>query len=137
MEGGKVMKKTLKRCLIVSAFSVLCVIFSALSCSVAPTPAGYTLTVHNNVGSGITIWVRISSLPAAYIDHGPYDNGAAPVAFEVFPGYVIEVWNSSQGEWLSFSSGGNTFTITVNTVFYVYAGCPPYVGVSVFAEDAR
>ena len=137
MEGGKVMKKTLKRCLIVSAFSVLCVIFSALSCSVAPTPTGYTLTVHNNVGSGISIWIRVFSQPASYADYGPYANGSAPVSLELSPGYVIKVWNITQDGWLNFSSGGDTFTITINTVFYVYAGCPPYVGVSVFAEDAR
>jgi len=131
------MKKTVRRFLLVSAFSLLCILFSAISCSIAPTPTGYTLTVHNNVGSGIDIWVRISSLPAAYIDHGPYLNGSAPVSFEVFPGYVIEVWNSSQLAWLNFSSGGNAFTITANTVFYVYAGIPPYVGVSVFADEAR
>jgi len=85
------MKKTVKCFLLVSAFSLLCILFSALSCSIAPIPTGYTLTVHNNVGSGIAIWIRVFSQPASYADYGPYANGSASVSLELSPGYVIKV----------------------------------------------
>jgi hypothetical protein len=125
------MKKAMRTVLVVTTFLFLSVVFSALSCSITPTSTGCVLTLKNDQGAGITVWLRIYTAPGIYETPGPYANGTQE-DFEVFSGYQVRVWDGTHGEFLSFDTGGTIYTITRNTLLYIMPGVTPYVSVAIW-----
>jgi hypothetical protein len=134
IKGGNRVKKTVKRVLIIMVFVCLAVIFSAVSCSVTPTPSGYILQLYNSCGAGIVVWLRIFTAPGVYNDAGPYANGVT-ASINILYGYEIMVWNSTNSAWMMYDGGGDVYTITSNTSFYIQPGILgglPYVDIGNF-----
>ena len=109
-----VMKRSIRAIILASMFTLLAVVFSALSCTV--TPGGITITIYNNQGACIDVDVIANDLKIAEVNYG------AVTYCSVNPNSVIKIYDSTHLNWLLFSDGGfwtSTYQVSMNVTFIV------------------
>ena len=106
------MKKYLKSILLVFFVFAFAISFSAISCSITPTPSGYTVTVYNNFGAGITVDLYVNGIKEATVPNGSFS------ARTVLSGNLIRVYDATHSSWLAISEDlfwYDSYTIYSNT----------------------
>ncbi len=109
------MKKKIRTIILVSMFTLLAVVFSALSCTV--TSGGISITVYNNQGAGIAVKVYADDVEIADMSNGSF--ALRTVAFNT----LIKIYSPTCSQWLAITEDGSSWfsshPVTQPVSFYV------------------
>ncbi len=109
------MKRSIRAIILVSMFSLLAVLFSALSCTV--TSGGISISVYNNQGAGIVVKVYADDVEIADISNGSF--ALRTVDFNT----ILKIYSSTYSQWLAITEDGSSwfpsYPVTQPVSFYV------------------
>ena len=109
------MKKSIRTIILMSMFTLLAVVFSALSCTV--TSGGISITVYNNQGAGIAVKVYADDVEIADMSNGSF--ALRTVNFNT----ILKIYSSTYSQWLAITENGSSwlpsYPVTQPVSFYV------------------